>query len=163
MKKIKKSENKNKKTEKKKQKKKTCNREEIEIVPIEGIEDKPIFPETGTRFKAGSARQLAFEFLIKCIDEGENNLKKIRKQACLLRKENGFKYNLDSGYIHFAMINNPEFFKLYDDDTVELVSRPKIEREKIRRGSKFILKAKKNARMSRKRRRENAVRSSIGI
>ena len=152
-----------KKTKKKAKKVKAPdkNREEIDFKKYDKMIEKPILAETGTRFNSNSARQLAFDHVVKFIEDGKR-LNEMRELMTLVRKDNGYKYNLDAGYVRFAIGCHPEFFKVYNDDTVELVRTPKPDYESIRKTKRYTIKAKHHASMSRQKRREMAVKLSTG-
>lgn len=86
--------------------------------------------ETGTRFPKGSARQLAFEHILKGVEAGRT-IKDIKKDLMLIRKENGYKYNLDAGYVNFVLSLHPEFFKVFTDGSIKLLKKPVVDMNKI--------------------------------
>lgn len=82
--------------------------------------------ETNTRFPKGSARQFAFEMVLKHVKAGLK-LYDIRKKLTEIRKENGYGFNLDMNYANFVISSHPEYFRVYTDGTVELVEEPVIK------------------------------------
>ncbi len=89
-----------------------------------------IRPETGTRFKQGSSRQLAFEIIYENVRMGRNALE-VKESLDLTRKENGYQYDLDKSYFNFICVTHPEYFRVYEDGHVEIVSERKADVEAI--------------------------------
>lgn len=125
------------------------------------VKDKPILDESGTRFRKDSAPQLALLCVIKCIQKGVNNIRDLRDNLTFVRKENGFKYDLDAGYVRYAIANNPEIFELYNDDTVEIVKLPQIKKN-INITNTYVKKCRENVMVSRERRRKIAIEEANG-
>lgn len=98
--------------------------------------------ETGTRFPLNSARQLAFDVVMKGV-KAQKNIKDIRKDLLQVRKENGHKYNLDGGYANYVVSAHPEFFNMYSDGTIELIKEPTVDKESLKADKKKTLKESK--------------------
>lgn len=112
-------------------------------------------PETGTRFPNGSARQLAFDVVMKGV-KAKKNIKDIRKDLLQVRKENGHKYNLDGGYANYVVSAHPEFFKMFSDGVIELIKEPTVDREALKADKKNTLKeSKKVSKKVKKMRKAN--------
>lgn len=120
----------------------------------EAVKGKDINPETGTRFKAGSARQLAFETIVKAVKNGKE-AGDIRKELAQMRKSNGCKYNMDAGYLNFTIASHPEYFKYMTDGTITLIKEPIIKKSsaKVEKAEK-VKEMKKSAKKVKKMRKE---------
>ena len=120
----------------------------------EVVKGKDINDETGTRFKAGSARQLAFEAIVKAVKAGKN-AGDIRAELSQMRKENGNKYNMDAGYLNFTIACHPEYFKYMSDGTITLIKEPVIKKSsaKVEKQEK-VKEMKKSAKKVEKIRKE---------
>lgn len=105
------------------------------------FEGKELRPETGTRFNLGSARQLAFENVMKLAKEGKN-IKEIRKNVSLIRKENGAKHNLDPAYVNFVLATHSDFFESFTDGTVKVIKEPTVDKEALKKGTEKIQRMK---------------------
>lgn len=137
---------KNKGEKKVKAEKKASTKKETKVVQKElkipkGL-GEDLKPETGTRFPNNSARQLAFDVVMKGV-KAKKNIKDIRKDLLQVRKENGHKYNLDGGYANYVVSAHPEFFNMYSDGTIELITEPTVDKEALKADKKKTLKASK--------------------
>ena len=137
------------------------NRELVILDMYAKVEGKPILDESGTRFRKDSAPQLALLCVIECIQKGVNNIRDLRDNLVFVRKENGFKYDLDAGYVRYAIANNPEIFELYNDDTVEIAKLPEIKKS-INITNTYVKKCRDNVMISRESRRRVAIEEANG-
>ncbi len=126
----------------------------------DAVKGKDINPETGTRFKAGSARQLAFETIVKAVKAGKN-AGDIRAELSQMRKENGNKYNMDAGYLNFTIASHPEYFKYMSDGTITLIKEPVIKKSsaKVEKQAK-VKEMKKSAKKVKKMRDKKKKKKS---
>jgi hypothetical protein len=101
-----------------------------QIVPkcSEKITQRKFFPETGTRFPPKSAKQLAFDILIKGAKEGKK-IEDIKREMIMVRREHGYKFDLDQAYPVYCIACHPEFFKYYSDGSIKVIRMPKIDNE----------------------------------
>ena len=93
-------------------KSKKSNKPEVIDVPHKKkswVKERELRPETGTRFRAGTSQQLAFDIVMAGAKKG-HNVKKIRERLKSERKETGGKRDLDAGYFNFAVACHPEYF-----------------------------------------------------
>lgn len=109
--------------------------------------------ETNTRFPKGSARQFAFEMVLRHVKAGLK-LHDIRKKLTEIRKENGYGFNLDMNYANFVISSHPEYFKVYTDGSIQLVEEPVIKTRSIDEERKNKIKKMKKAAKEIKRMRE---------
>jgi len=102
---------------------------EIEVTYGKAKPELSINPSTGSRFKHGTAGQAALELVIE--NAGSKTLKEVGELANTMKKENGkeFKFNLNSGYITFAVASHPEFFKCMSDGTYTLKKKFKADKK----------------------------------
>ena len=93
----------------------------------DAIKSSEINPMTGSRFKASSARQCAFEVIVDCFKKGMTR-QETREELKKHRKDTGCKYNLDAGYFNFVVGGHPEYFK-FDEKMGKVVmyKEPKIK------------------------------------
>jgi len=132
--KAKKSKDKNgEKVVKEKVEKKLKEPEKIPVKSSKANSKANIDPRTGTRFTPGSARQTAFEIIMKAAKDGKN----VRETRDILKshkKENDkdIKYNLDPGYLNYTVAMHPEFFEVWDSGSVKhvkVIAEPKPDPE----------------------------------
>lgn len=129
---------------------------EIDIKPNPKFSQDPILPETGTRFALNSARQQVLELVCKHIKEGKT-IGEIREEFCFYNKENGYRYNLDSGYVFFVISCHSEYFKLFKNGVLRQIKKFEINLEEYRKSKKYIEQIKKNVCLTRKTKRKDAV------
>jgi hypothetical protein len=129
---------------------------EVPIKVNEKFIKKPIVPETGTRFQSNSARQTSLEYVIKHAQEGKT-ISQIRDEFCFYNKENGCKFNLDSGYVFFVISCHPEFFKMYKNGIIDVIKFPAPDIEAYKQTNRYIDKIKRNIRINRERRKAQAL------
>lgn len=119
-------------------------------------EDKSEVPDTGTKFEKGSARQLAFSVVYNCVKKGQP-VKEIRKEMVMVRKENGYKYNLDASYVNYVLATHPEYFKVYADGSVELLKEMKISPKSMKElRKKDVIEMRKMAKKVKEIRKKRA-------
>ena len=99
---------------------------------------------TGSRFPLNTARQLAFEIVVKCVKKGMN-AKDIRLELLKNNKENGCKWNLDAGYLNFVIASHPEYFKYFQDGHIELIKEPVIKQTSAKEAKKQKVKDMKKS------------------
>jgi len=118
--------------------------------------------ETNTRFPKGSARQFAFEMVLKHVKAGLK-LYDIRKKLTEIRKENGYGFNLDMNYANFVISSHPEYFQVYTDGTVELIEEPVIKIKSLdeERRKKFQKMRKTAREIKRLRGRKHTIKKGI--
>ena len=97
---------------------------------IARVVESDVRAETGTRFRQGSSRQLAFEIIYENVRMGKN-VREIKEALNLTRKEHGYKFDLDKSYFNFIIITHPEYFRVYTDGQVDLVSERKVNESAI--------------------------------
>jgi hypothetical protein len=91
------------------------------------LKSSEINPLTGSRFKASSARQCAFEVIVDCFNKGMTR-QETREELKKHRKDTGCKYNLDAGYFNFVVGGHPEYFKFDEKEgKVVMYKEPKIK------------------------------------
>jgi hypothetical protein len=102
----------------------------------EAIKDRTFYPETGTRYRAKTSQQLAFDIVMAGAKNGKNE-ETIRAELAATRKDNGCERNLDSGYFPFVVACHPEFFEVWSNGDVKVKAEPqpdpnavKVEKEK---------------------------------
>jgi len=130
----------------------------------DAVKGKDIDETTGTRYRAGSARQLAFETILKAVKAGKN-ASDIRAELSQMRKENGNKYNMDAGYLNFVIASHPEYFKYMSDGTITLIKEPVIKKssakvEKQEKVKEMKKSAKKVKKMRDKKKKKKKKKSS---
>ena len=93
---------------------------EVTVVYGKAKPNEPIVPATGSRFKHNTAGQATLDLLIE--HAGKKTTKEVGEIANSMKKENGeqYKFNLNSGYVTFALATHPEFFKVMSDGTYTL-------------------------------------------
>lgn len=150
-------ESKEAKTEEKGEKKEKAPKEvkKVNVKSVKASSTTAIDPRTGTRFTPNSARQLAFEIVIKMAKEGKN-VKEIRDVLAKTRKENGSAFNLDVGYLNYVVACHPEMLEVYTDGKVKVVAEPKIDAEAAKKFEEERESKKKKAEAARNERKEKA-------
>jgi hypothetical protein len=118
------------KTEKKVEKKEKAPKEvkKVNVQSVKANAKTNINPSTGTRFQAGSARQLGFDIVLKGTKEGKN-VKEIREILKNTRKETGAAFNMDIGYVNFVVASHPDFFEVFTDGSIKILKEPKPDLE----------------------------------
>ena len=118
------------KTEKKVEKKEKAPKEvkKVNVQSVKANAKTNINPATGTRFQAGSARQLGFDIVLKGTKEGKN-IKEIREILKNTRKETGAAFNMDIGYVNFVVASHPDFFEVFTDGSIKILKEPKPDLE----------------------------------
>jgi hypothetical protein len=150
-----KKEKKEKKEMKEKKEKKEVEVKEIIVKSSKADSNAKIDPRTGTRFKPGSARQLAFEVILKAVKENKN-AKEIRETLKNTRKQNGSKFDLDPGYLNYTLVSHREMFKIYSDGRIAMVSEPKPDPEAAKKMEQEIAEKRKKAAEAREKRKEKS-------
>ncbi len=112
------------------------------------VTERDIRPETGTRFRAGTSQQLAYDITLRGAKKG-HNVKKIRAKLAAERKETGGKRNLDAGYFNFVVACHPEHFKVWSDGRVEVIAEPTPDPEAVEKAKASEKARKKRASESR--------------
>lgn len=87
------------------------------------ILERQFYPETGTRFRANTAQQLAFDIIMAGAKNNKSS-KDIRNELAATRKENGAARNLDSGYFAFVAASHPEFFEVWSNGDIKVKAEP---------------------------------------
>jgi len=151
------------KTEKKKKKKKDkdkikgkAKKKEVKLLIVKSGKANPkdpIDPRTGTRFHPDTARQLAFEIIAKMASDGKNT-RDIRTKLKDSRKENGCKYNMDSGYLNYVVATHPEFFECYSDGKINVLKKAKPDKALAKSMEDAANKKKKRANDEREKRKK---------
>jgi hypothetical protein len=153
-------EEKGEKSEKKEKKKKKKEKEvkQVHVTSSKANPQAKIVPTTGTRFDPGTARQLAFDIVLKMAKDGKN-AKQIREVLAVTRKDNKekpAKFSLDVGYLNFVVASHPEFFKVWTDGRVEILKEPKVDPEAAKKYEEEKANRKKKAEKAREKRRKQA-------
>ena len=127
----------------------------IELKSLKAKPEAPIIPTTGTRFDFGSARQLAFQIILENAKAGKN-VKDIRQILVNTKKVNGAPYNLDAAYLNFVVASHPDFFELWNDDTIVILKEPVVSADAAKQYEEEKAARKKKAEENRKKRKEEA-------
>ena len=130
---------------------------EPEKIPVKSSKANPkanIDPRTGTRFTPGSARQTAFEIIVKAAKDGKT-VGETRDILKSHKKENdkNIKYNLDPGYLNYSVAMHPEFLEVWDSGTakhVKVVAEPKPDPEAAKKFEADRVARKEKAAKARK-------------
>ncbi len=130
-------------------------KEKREFKVVKKVIEKEFNVETGSRFKKGTAKQLAFEVIVAGVKEGKN-YGEIKQDLIKIRKENGYRYDLDSAYLNYVVSSHPEYFEVYVDGTIKLIKEPVIDVNAIADNKRRnVNEMRKVARKVRKMRRKN--------
>jgi hypothetical protein len=139
------------KTDAKKKSKKKDDKPHVIDVPHKKkswVSERELRPETGTRFRANTSQQLAFDITLKGARKG-HNVKQIRAKLAAERKETGGQRNLDAGYFNFVVACHPEYFQVWSDGRVEIIAEPEPDPEAVKKAKEADKARKKRASESR--------------
>jgi len=89
-------------------------------------------PATGTRFRAGTSQQLAFDIVMKGA-KAKKTITEIRDNLAKTRKDNGDARNLDSGYYNLVVACHPEFFQAWNTGELKVLGEPTPDLEAVER------------------------------
>lgn len=142
------------KAEEKKEKKQV----EVKVITLnagKANSKSSIHPATGTRFEPTSARQYAFDIIVKMIKENKS-IQEIRK-ALAETKKPAAQFSLDAGYLNYVVACHPEFFRTWNNGKIELIKTPTPDPEAARLLEEEKKKKKEKAEKAREERRAKAA------
>ena len=106
--------------------------------------EKDFIPATGTRFRAGTSQQLAFDIVLKGAQSGKN-IAQIRESLAKTRKDNGDVRNLDSGYYNLVVACHPEFFQAWNTGELKVLAEPQPDPDAVNKAKEDTKERKARA------------------
>lgn len=91
-------------------------------------------PVTGTRFRAGTSQQLAFDITLAGVVAGKD-VKAIRDDLAKTRRDAGAARDLDAGYFNLVTACHPEFFQVWNTGVVKLLASPTPDPEAAKKAA----------------------------
>jgi len=133
-------------------------KKEVKEVHVKSAKANPkgkIIPTTGTRFEPNSARQLAFDIVLRMVKDSKD-AKEIREKLANTRKDKDAKFNLDVGYLNFVVASHPEMFTVWNNGKIDLLKEPKIDKEAAQKYEDEKAAKKRKAEKAREERKKKA-------